>query len=199
MIFCPKCGLRNEDNAKKCIACGSEIKQRPYRFAGQQKEETREGMAKSTKLLIIAGIILVAGLGLTYGVILKSGEISTPPQVSSPAAENTSSKTNSKPIWHKITTFTGNSEDSRTVNIKGNQFKVIMSATPKVSYDINAFSVDVLKGEAGIATGTINWSATEKPTRKEHVVQVKEGKGPYTIKIIPSDIASWSVTVWDYY
>ncbi|MBI5679683.1 MAG: zinc-ribbon domain-containing protein [Methanobacterium sp.] len=202
MIFCPKCGLRNEDDDEICTACGSKLRKRP-RFAGQEErkveEQKSEGIATPTKLLIIAVIVLIAGIGLTYGFILKSGDMTNPSQASTPATGNTPSQTNSQATWHKIASFTGTGEETRTVDIKGDHFKVIMSAVPQVSYDINAFSIDVLKGDAGVATGTINWGATEKPVRKEHVIQVKEGKGPYNLYIQPSDIASWSVTVWDYY
>jgi hypothetical protein len=164
-------------------------------------------MEKNYKIgAVIIGVlflVVVAGLILTQ----PSASLNGTQNNSNQSANSGAATTSSSQTWHQSASFTGtgNIEEYKKVNIKGSHFKVVMSAMPNFNKDINVFDVDVYSGNVIegpselVATNTINWGANEKPVKKEGVIQVKEGKGTYTLLIITGDLESWSVTVWDYY
>lgn len=54
MVRCRNCGHINDEDAAFCVKCGSNL-------------NSHEGMASSTKILILAVIILVGVLGVVSG------------------------------------------------------------------------------------------------------------------------------------
>jgi uncharacterized membrane protein YvbJ len=71
MVYCVKCGAKNEDNAKWCIKCGESLTQRRSKrwkgeescFGGDEhfEEECFEG-GKAYAGIIVGGIILLIGV-----------------------------------------------------------------------------------------------------------------------------------------
>ncbi len=110
-----------------------------------------------------------------------------------------STQADAQPTWHKLTTFTGVNSELDSFNIQGSKCKVVMSAKPIVNYDINILSVDLLKNNGAITTGTISWTDTENPVVKEKTIETSAGPGTYQINVYATELASWTVTVYDYY
>ena len=81
MARCPNCGNENDMDAKYCEKCGADLILNRRRPMPYQRPPEKEGMATSTKVLIIACIVLVAGLGLTVGILWQSNS-DTPVSVS---------------------------------------------------------------------------------------------------------------------
>ena len=62
-MYCPKCGLNNDEDAKYCEKCGTLIK--------KNTKTGEEHTGTSVKYLIVICVILVAGLGIVAGYILQ--------------------------------------------------------------------------------------------------------------------------------
>ncbi|MGB7969572.1 MAG: hypothetical protein WCF28_08370 [Methanobacterium sp.] len=117
-------------------------------------------MNQSTKILIVVCIILVAGLGITAGALIQmnksGGTNSNPDSVSQSPTQVTNQGS-----WHEITSYTGTSNDMRSFNSQGSQFKIVMSATPLQNYNTNSMQVDVSNTNNNIiTTSSIDWTAT---------------------------------------
>jgi len=155
-------------------------------------------MENTTKILIIAVIVLVGIVGVFSGYFISNQ--SKPVSNNSTESVNQSpTSVSSQPDWHKVTTFTGVNSELDSFDIKGSKCKVVMSAKPVVNYDINILSVDLLKNNGGLTTGTISWSATENPTTKEKTIEASAGPGSYQINVYATNLAGWTVTIYDYY
>lgn len=61
---CPKCGTKNDSDAKYCEKCGT-------RLSGSPKV-TEENTSHAVKYLIVICVILVAGLGIVAGYIFQN-------------------------------------------------------------------------------------------------------------------------------
>lgn len=154
-------------------------------------------MENTTKVLIIAVIVLVGIVGAFSGYFI-SNQTKTASN-NSAYINQSATQVSSQPDWHKITTFSGVDSELDSFNIKGSKCKVVMSAKPTVNYDINILTVDLLKNNGAITTGTISWSATENPVVKEKTIEASGGPGTYQINVYSTNLASWTVSVYDYY
>lgn len=191
--ICPNCGSENDVGAKFCEKCGADLVSRrmPRPF---QSPPIKEGMATSTKVLIIACIVLVAGLGLTIGILWQSNAANTPVSVSQSGEQVTY-----KASWHEVASFTGTSNDYRTFQTKGQRFKVVMSATPLMNYATNSMSVDISNSNSILSSGSLDWGATDALTTKEKTIEITGPPGTYWVNVYANELESWTVKVYDYY
>lgn len=73
-MFCPKCGVKNLEDAKFCRACGADIRLVPRALAGSLPEKKKDAKAKEPPTLekgfenIFGGIacLVIFVLGFTY-------------------------------------------------------------------------------------------------------------------------------------
>jgi hypothetical protein len=198
MVKCDNCGHINEGDATFCESCGADIKTPSSRRPIPGRPPKNEGgMAQSTKILIVVCIILVAGLGITAGALIQmnksGGSTSNTGSISQSPTQITNQAT-----WHEITSYTGTSDDMRSFNTQGSQFKIVMSATPQQNYNTNSMQVDVSNNNI-ITSGSIDWTATEAISQKEKTIVVTGSPGTYYLTTTTNSLASWTVSVYDYY
>jgi hypothetical protein len=193
-LKCENCDHENDDDAKFCEKCGSEIKS----YVPKQKE----GMKNSIKLLVVIVVILVAVLALVSGMLLQ---LNKNPSISNQSAnvenQNPSPVTSqvSQPSWHEIKTVTNPTDGLVSFNIQGQQCKVVISAIPTVNYNMNILGVDLLKNNMAVDTAYISWSATESPSPKEDTVISSAGPGNYQVNIAVTNLQTWNIKIYDYY
>jgi hypothetical protein len=199
MVFCPECGNKNDEDSEYCVNCGSKLNKFHKPNKPERNESKKDRINRTTKVLIIVCIILVGGVGLTAGFLIQKESNSVSQyQITSPNTTEVQNQTYT-PDWHEVATFTGPMNDSRDVTIKGDKFKVIISAVPSVTYTANDFRVDVFEGQGLVNNGAIHWDPTESPKEKEVLMEIPQGNGVYTIKMYNYDVESWEVKVYDYY
>lgn len=63
-MFCPKCGSKNEEDAKFCEKCGTNLNDDP--------EITTENTSSNVKYIIVIAVILVVGLGIAAAALFNS-------------------------------------------------------------------------------------------------------------------------------
>ena len=200
MVRCENCGKENDRDAIFCEGCGANIKPTSFKRTIPGKPPRKDiGMAQSTKILIVVCILLVAGLGITAGALIQmnksGGAVSNPNSVSQSPTQVTNQAT-----WHEITSYTGTLDDTRSFSTRGSQFKILMSATPQQNYDINSMQVDVSNSNNNIITSSsIDWTATEAISKKEKSIVVTASPGTYYLTTTTNSLASWTVSVYDYY
>ena len=208
-MFCPKCGTKNDDDAKYCEGCGQSLQKGVNEREMLDREKNNSGgMSNGVKALIVVCIILIAGIGVAAGMLLQK-PASTAANATQPAPTTTVTTTQSsdtqpyQPTWHKVAVYTGPGEDYGSFTIKGDQFKVTLSAVPAITYTSNYLDVYVYEGNTvgynTVGSGTLSWGDTENPAKKEDSILVSQGSGTYTLDIMPTDIDNYAVTVWDYY
>ncbi len=146
-------------------------------------------------------IILVGVVGVFVGYYLNQPSNN---QNNGSTVYVNQSSTQTQGSWHELTSYSGVNSESDSFQIKRSEVKVVMSAKPTVNYDTNELSVDLLKSTGAttteaITTGTVGWTATENPVTKTKTLRATSGSGTYQINIAASNLASWTVTVYDYY
>ena len=203
-MFCPKCGTKNDDDAKYCEGCGQSLQKGVNKRDVLDKEKNNSsGMSNGVKALIVVCIVLIAGIGVTAGMLLqKPAGTAVNTTQAAPTTTTTTQSSSAQPYqptWHKTAVYTGPGEIDSSFSIRGNQFKVTMSAVPMITYNANYLDVAVGSGNYLDGSGSLGWTANENPVKKETVFQVSQGRGTYEIQIVPADIESYTVTVWDYY
>ena len=204
-MFCPKCGTKNDDDAKYCEGCGQSLHKGVNKKDMLDKERNNSGgISNGVKALIVVCIVLIAGIGVTAGMLLqKPASTAVNTTQAAPTTTTTTQSSSAQPYqptWHKVATFTGSTDDYRTFSIRGNQFKVTMSAVPMITYSENSLIANVFDNSGYmVGTGTISWGNTENPNKKEYVIPVSQGAGTYSASIYAYDLESWTMTVWDYY
>jgi hypothetical protein len=72
MVRCQKCGQLNDEDATFCEGCGSNLKTTFSRAVPKEPLKKKDRMRRSTKLLIVFGVILVAGLSIVAGVMVPA-------------------------------------------------------------------------------------------------------------------------------
>ncbi|KUK72735.1 MULTISPECIES: zinc ribbon domain-containing protein [Methanobacterium] len=193
---CQNCGYDNDMDATFCEKCGSRL-DRYSHYGRQPGDVEKTGMSTSTKLLIVAVIALVAILGVFAGAWVMNPS-KTP--ANTPVSVNESSeKVTYQADWHQVTSFSGVSDDYRSFQIKGQRFKVVMSATPTLNYNTNFMNVDVSGTSGIIGTGNLNWGPDDALSSKEKTVEFTGPPGSYYSQVTTKDLQSWTVTVYDYY
>lgn len=191
MVRCPNCGNENDMDAKFCEKCGFDLKRSPGR--PYARPPVKEGMATSTKVLIIACIVLVAGLGLTIGLLWQTNS-ANPISVSQSGEQVTY-----KADWHEVASFSGTYNDYRSFQTKGQRFKVVLSATPLLNYATNSMSVDISNSNSMLSSGSLDWGASDALTTKEKTIEVTGPPGTYWVNVYANELESWTVKIYDYY
>jgi len=72
MVYCSKCGAKNEDDAKTCAGCSAELypdisRKQDYRERKQEEECFGLPQGRSIVGIIIGIIIILAGLSWSFG------------------------------------------------------------------------------------------------------------------------------------
>jgi len=193
---CPNCGYNNDEDAAFCENCGANLEEIPSFGRIKQSKTEKTGMSTSSKLLIVVCIVLVVVLGITAGTLFLNKGTST----NNPVSVNQSAeKVTATADWHQLTSFSGSGDDFRTFQTKGQRFKVVMSATPKMNYNTNFINVDIKGNDQILATGNLNWGSTDALTTKEKTIEVAGSPGTYNSHVTTKDLQSWTVTIYDYY
>jgi len=72
MVKCENCGHDNDNDAAFCEHCGAKLKTILSSITYPRETiKKEEGIAQSTKILIVICVILVAGLGITAGALMQ--------------------------------------------------------------------------------------------------------------------------------
>jgi len=102
MVRCQNCGHENDSDAAFCETCGANLKNMSGRTISTETVK-KEGMAQSTKILIIACIILIAALGVATGALIQMNKQvvvnttnDTTPIVNTSVTSNQSKQTTTK-------------------------------------------------------------------------------------------------------
>ncbi|MFU2192252.1 zinc ribbon domain-containing protein [Methanobacterium sp. MZD130B] len=196
-MICQNCGHENDMDATFCDNCGARLGRNPN-FGRQRPSPPNTGMSQTNKILILAVVVLVGVLGVTAGLLLQSNNNPTTMNTPSSVSES-GEKITYKADWHKVTSFSGISDDYRSFLIKGQQFKVVMSATPTLNYNTNYMNIDVSDTSHILGSGEVNWGPTDALSSKEKTVKVTGPPGTYWVYVTSKDLESWTVTVYDYY
>ncbi len=200
MSKCENCGHENDVDATFCETCGANLKSSSNIRTRREPIKNDTGMSQSTKILIIVCVILIAGLGVTAGALMQMNKGSGTVAANTSSVSQSPTQVTNQATWHEITSFTGTTDDMRSFNTKGSQFKIVMSATPQQNYNTNSMQVDVSNSNNNIITsGVINWSPTEAVTQKEKSIVVTSTPGTYYLTITTNSLASWTINVYDYY
>jgi hypothetical protein len=197
MVRCQNCGHENDMDADFCESCGSNLKPT---MSSRTYPKKQEGMAQSTKILIIVCIILVAGLGITAGALMQMSKGGGAVVTNTSSVSQSPTKVTNQATWHEIASYTGTIDDMRSFNTQGTKFKIVMSATPQQNYNTNSMQVDVSNSNNNIITSSnIDWTPTEAVTQKEKSIEVTSNPGTYYLTVTTNSLASWTVKVYDYY
>jgi hypothetical protein len=200
MVKCQNCGHFNDSDATFCEGCGANLKTTSSgRSIPSEPIKKDNGMAQSTKILIVVCVILVAGLGISAGALMQMYK-------GGPVVANNSSVTQSptqesnQETWHEVASFSGTTDATGNFNIRGNMFKIVMTANPQLNYDTNSMTVDVSDSNNNlITTGNIGWAPTEAVSQKEKSIQVTSSPGTYSLAVSTTALQNWTVNVYDYY
>ncbi len=187
-MICPKCGTKNDEDAAYCVKCGRQLKD----------YQSQKGSGRNIKILIAICAVLIIGLGLVSGMLMQKNSASPP--TDAVVVNQTSSEVVNSDKWHEIDSFSGVSDDSTSFTTRGNQFKIVASATPLKNYDTNMLSLDVSDNNNNqITSAEIDWTSTEAVTEKQKTTIIKASPGTYGINIYAKELSSWNIKVYDYY
>ena len=191
---CLKCGHENDVNTQHCEKCGSDLKRRESKL-----ENSGNKMNPSLSLFIIALVILVAGLGWNSSTLLQMNNGAATTNNTPVYAQQSFETATNQPTWHQIATYTEPDKGVMNFHIQGQKCRVVISATPPLDYQQNILTVDLLKNNRALNTGTISWTSMESVTTKEKTIEVSSGPGNYQVNIYITKLGNWHVNVYDYY
>jgi hypothetical protein len=200
MSKCQNCGRENDEDATFCENCGANLKTTLSSRTYPKEPKNKENMSQSTKILIVVCVILVAGLGITAGALMQMNKSSGTVATNTSSVTQSPTQVTNQATWHEVTSFTGTADDMRSFSTKGNQFKVVMSATPQQNYNTNSMQVDVSNSNNNLITsGSLSWTSTEAISQKEKSIVVTTSPGTYYLTITTNSLTGWTVNVYDYY
>ena len=201
MPKCEECGYKNDDDAAFCEKCGANLKTTLSEKTFTNKEiKLEDGMAQSTKILIILCMILVAGLGISAGALIQMNNNGGIVATNTSSVNQSPTQVINQPTWHEINSFTGINNDMRSFITRGNKFKIVMSASPQQNYNTNSMIVDVSNSNNNIITsGSLDWTSTEAVTKKEKSIEVSTTPGTYYLTMSTNSLTGWTVNIYDYY
>lgn len=200
MVRCQNCGHLNDADATFCEGCGANLKTTlSGRSIPPKTIKNENGMAQSTKILIIVCVILVAGLGISAGALMQMYKGNTVIANGSSVTQSPTQVSNQE-TWHEVASFSGTTDATGNFNIRGNMFKIVMTANPQLNYNTNSMTVDVSDSNNNmITTGNIGWAPTEAVSQKEKNIQVTSAPGTYSLAVSATALQNWTVNVYDYY
>lgn len=200
MVKCQNCGHINDNRATFCEKCGANLETKfSNRSFSREQIDKEQGMAQSTKILIVVCIILVAGLGIAAGVLMQMDKTGNAASNNSFVTQSPTQVSNQE-SWHEVASFSGTTDGSGNFNIQGNMFKIVMTATPQLNFDTNSMTVDVSDSNDNLITsGNIGWTPTEAISQKEKTIQITSTPGTYSLTVSTNALQNWTVNVYDYY
>jgi hypothetical protein len=170
-------------------------------------KESKSGF-KISKMSILIIVIVVAFVGVTAAFLIHMNNYAATVSNNAVISNNNSTAVNEtqleikEPTWHNVTSFSGSRTAERTFNIKGDRFKMVMSATPYASYRSNTLKVE-FNGPDGnsnvLGAGELSWGYREGVKTKEITIEVNGTPGSYTARVNSYYIKMWNITVYDYY
>lgn len=171
-------------------------------------------MDKTSKKLFLVIIILLILLITGLGVFIKNSYFNDPTNIDT----NINSDVENSPInntnntanaaWHSILTYSGgisNNYETHDFSSKNGKIKVTFSGLPLENFGDNSLEVYVVKyyNNGGAITwvgdSSISWGSTSAVKTKEGTLKINSEAKKYSIQITPTNMESWTVTVWDYY
>lgn len=185
MTRCPNCGHINDRDASFCQKCGANLR-------------ASAGMPTSTKILIVVVIILVGLLGVVVGMMFLVNQ-TAPANNTTVVINQTNPQPTASAEWRQIDSFSGVGNSFRSFNIKGNKFKVVMTATPTYNNATNYMTTEVKSGNSILRTATLSWGPKDPIESKESTLEVTGSPGTYSVAIYTKDLAGWTITIYDYY
>lgn len=164
-------------------------------------------MDKTSKILTALILVLVVSIGITIGFIFMIGSGNDDGLASTQSNQINTTTQSQQPSWHQIASYSGgvtNEMKAYDFTSKGQKVKVTVSAKPMVTYNTNSLGLYLLKELDGGAytlakDGNLTWGSTESPNTKEMSIEDSSGSKTFTLQVSPTDIESWTVTIWDYY
>lgn len=208
MVYCPNCGKENSDQNMFCDNCGKELTQsvntdqpvdkQSKGFQGWWSQQNSGIKALSIFGVCCIGLILIVGI---FGMMSPDQNTSnvTDSSSSEPATTTNTSSAVSSPTWHSVATFTGTGDkDTDTFQIKGDKFKLKVTAKTESS-EYAVFAVYVYpEGETAAYSGQGNIDSFDKNTETDEFF-INAGSGTYYLKTIAANLDNWDIEVFDYY
>ena len=97
-MFCPKCGTKNDEDAKYCKGCSQSLQKD---IPNYKEKNENSGINKGVKTLIAICVVLIAVIGVTAGMLLQKSsgspqqyQLSTPSNLT--VQQNTTIKNNTQ-------------------------------------------------------------------------------------------------------
>jgi hypothetical protein len=162
-------------------------------------------MEKLSKILIVVCIVLVIGLSLIAGMLIQKPSTinNTPTPNNTTQISNTTTQT-----WHKIATYSNGYSNHQSIydlNIQGDNVRITFSGVPLkdnigMPSQIKVIALKYIEAESSITIageGELNWGNESKS--KEKTFEFTTTSRKIQIQIVPTQLQSWEVNVWNYY
>lgn len=165
-------------------------------------------MNKNTKILLIVCLCLVLSVSITLGVLFNHYAFNQGVPNTSTQNQVYVQNETSQSSWHKIASYSGGSSndyEKHDFNSKKGSIKVTLTGLPQQNYGFNDLQIYVLKyynnGGAITCVGnnSISWGETEAVQSKEGTLYINNPAKNYNMEIHPTNMETWTVTIWDYY
>jgi hypothetical protein len=174
-------------------------------------------MERLSKILIILCIVLVVGLSLTAGMLIQRSSTPNnttdqnipPDQYSTPDQNTTPQLNTTAQSWHKIATYSNNGfsnhQSTYDLNIRGDNVRVNFSGVPLkdnvgMSSQLKVIALKYIEAEGAITfagEGELNWG--NELISKENSFEFSTTSRKIQIQVVPLQLESWEVNVWNYY
>jgi len=202
-MYCKNCGHPNDSDAKYCEKCGIELK---HLAKDRNPTPTKDGMNKTTKILIVAIVVLVGVLGLASGALFQINK-ETVPTVNN-NSNSTAQNASAQATWHKIATYSNGYSNHGSVydlNIRADNIRVTFSGIPVknntgMQSQLKVTTLKYIEAEGAVTfagEGELNWG--NENTAKESTFEFSTTSRKIQIQISPLQLESWEVNVWNYY
>jgi cytoskeletal protein RodZ len=202
-MYCKNCGHSNDSDAKYCEKCGIELK--PL-AKNRDSSPKKEGMNKTTTILIVAIVVLVGVVGLASVFLFQMNKETLTPVNSS--SNSTSQNVNAQATWHKIATYSNgysNHGSVYDVNTRADNVRITFSGVPVknnigMPSQLKVTTLKYIEGEGAVTfagEGELNWG--DENTAKENTFEFTTTSRKIQIQVSPLQLESWEVNVWNYY
>lgn len=221
-VKCTECGKeynleKGENPSNYQCDCGGNLKSlfdikknRPQQTGDTEKTNSSENgltdwwnkQSTNKKALMGLGGICCIGLIVILAIFAMGGSDKNTQNITSNPTTTTQTTTpTTQATWHLVTSFTGTGEkNTPSFSIKGNKFKVKMTATAatnatqQAKFDFWAYPVGETKSYVG--QGSIASFSQSTMTDES---EVTASPGNYYLTISTANLANWKTEIYDYY
>ncbi|MCC7554001.1 MAG: zinc ribbon domain-containing protein [Methanobacteriaceae archaeon] len=189
-MFCQNCGTKNDEDAIYCEKCGLKLIKKP------------ENSNKNILIIILIVILVIASLAGLF-IFLSNNSNSDVSQNNVPSMgsdENLRNVENSNhpKTWNQINSYSGVSDYTTGVNIKGDKIKVEFSAFPIKNYADNHMKVDVYKDGKYLDSSSVSWNGKSAVATRSNNIELSYGPGNYQIYVDGYELVSWNMVVYEW-